>query len=236
MRSIIYLLLFVFSSAGAQAKTLVVGVEDFEYRPLHWIEHNEYIGFNRDVLDAFGREYDHSFSYVHLPVGRLFHDFVSGELDFKFPDNPHWSRNIKTGKKIFYSSPVSSYVEGVLVVPARKGKDIEILGTVLGFTPWPFQGAGSELTMVESRNFVGVLKMALGGRSDGAFCNIDVANYYLSGELDAPGGLVFDDSLPHVSGGYSLSSMLHRDIIDDFDTFIKEEKSLITELKVKYGM
>lgn len=235
MRSLVCLFYLLFS-ACLQAKSFIVGVEDFEYRPLHWVENNEYTGFNRDVLDAFGREYGHNFSYIHLPVGRLFHDFLEGDLDFKYPDNPHWSREIKAGKKIVYSSPVSDYVEGVLVVPEKKGNELEVLGTVLGFTPWPFQNFSDELVMVESRNFVGVLKMALSGRSDGAFCNVDVANYYLLGELGVPGGLVFDGSLPHVSGGYSLSSMLYRDIIDDFDVFIKEEHKLIAELKVKYGM
>ncbi len=236
MRKVSWLVALLCFSNTTIAQEFVIGVEDTQYRPLQWLVDNKYEGFNRDVLEAFAASRNYEFTYLPLPVNRLFHDFVSEEVDFKYPDNAKWAPQVKKDADILYSDVVLGYTDGALVKPANLGNDIEVLGTVLGFTAWPYLDRLDEVLIVESRSFPGVLSMALDGRTDAAYCNVDVANYYLKSELGAPGGLVFDKQQPFAQGGYSFSSIKHHGVIEEFNEFLVNQKSVVDELKIKYDL
>ncbi|WP_207912224.1 hypothetical protein [Pseudobacteriovorax antillogorgiicola] len=54
-----------------------------------------------------------------LKVGLLKDD---SDLDFKFPDNPHWRKDLKKGKEgeISYSLPIAHYIDGTMVLPENR--------------------------------------------------------------------------------------------------------------------
>lgn len=105
------------------------------------MEGKEYQGFAREFFDMFGRKKGFTFTYQPLPVKRLYKSLLTNTIDFKFPDSPFWQKEIKEGKNIIYSKPVVGFIDGVMVLPANKGKGadkLNKLGTILGFTAWDY--------------------------------------------------------------------------------------------------
>lgn len=102
-----------------------VGVETTDYMPVYRIENSNYTGFARELLDVFAAKYGHQFTYVPYPIARLFDEFaVQKTLDFKFPDNPLWQTTIKKNVSVTYSNGILSVEEGLLVLPANKGRPL----------------------------------------------------------------------------------------------------------------
>ncbi len=225
--------------AYSQTKSFVVGVEDLSYLPYYSAETGDYTGLGRDVLDAFAKKHGYIFKYQNLPLERLFKYFVGGKLDFKYPDTPMWQKVMKKGKKITYSEMVVNYIDGVMVLPKRKGAGlgkIKVLGTIKGFTVWDYleHVKAKSVAIDEVYSMNSLLKKTLAGRVDGAYLNIEVAKYNLEKSLNRPNGLVFDGGLPHTKGSYYLSSIKHPEIIKQFNAFLKEDKAKVDALKKKY--
>ncbi len=226
-------------NAYSQGKTFIVGVENLSYLPYYSAETGDYTGFSRDVLDAFAKKHGYTFKYQSLPLERLFNYFVGGKLDFKYPDAPMWQKDLKKGKNITYSEKVVDYIDGVVVLPKKKGAGLgklKVLGAVKGFTVWDYLGhvKAKSVALDEVSNMGSLLKKTLAGRVDGAYLNVEVAKYNLEKSLKKPNGLVFDGGLPHTKGSYYLSSMKHHEIIKQFNAFLKEDKAKVDALKKKY--
>ena len=219
----------------------VIGVEALNYYPHYSNQDGRFGGFAREVLDAFARSKGYSFEYQPLPVARLYESFFNGVLDFKYPDNPDWQEGRRRDKTIRYSAPVASYIDGVLVLPAHKGKGIQhlaTLGTVRGFTPWAYLGLIEQgrLKVQEVTNFQQSLQQGILSRVDGVYMNVDVGRYQLENALQQPGALVFDEALPHTQGAYRLSSMKHATVIEQFNAFLEQNAVEVRILKDKYGL
>ena len=229
------------SSAEPAQKTFIIGVEDNRYMPHYSYEKGEYIGFGRDILDAFFSEKNYEYQFRALPVTRLFQSFFSQEVDFKYPDNPVWSVNEKKGYEIIYSEAVATHIDGVSVLPENLGHDVEqvkILGTVRGFTAWPWaeRVANGKTILSENSSTERLIQQTLIGRIQGAFANIDVIRYIQDNYMNKKDALVFDDSLPHVTGSYRLSSIAYPGIIEEFNAWMNENAELVKNLKAKYGI
>jgi len=215
----------------------VIGVEDNRYPPHFFIENGEYAGFARQVLDAFFEVYDIPFEYRPLPVTRLFQSFVDGQLDFKYPDNFLWHPEMKMNLAIQYSDPIVSFIDGISVPPHSIGRTIEtfhLIGTVRGFTrpSW----SGNQLQFLENDSFQGIVEQALIGRVEGVYANIDVVSYLLENVVKRPDELVFDASLPYVSGHYRLSSIKHPDVIRAFNVWMQSNQMFLQALKAQYRL
>jgi len=233
--------LLLLSSLCFAERAFIIGVEQFDYKPLHWVEVGQYTGFNRDMLDAFAKSKGYSFTYKALPVKRLHKVFVRGDFDFKYPDDPAWSSNLKKGLDITYSDGVIGYTEGAMVKPQRVGAGIESisqLGTVEGFTPWAFWGSieSQQIHVNGVANFDALLKMTIKGRVHAAYISVDVANYHLKNSLRLPGALVFDPQLPHIQDAYHLSTIRYPQVIQMFNQFLSEESEQIFRLRNKYQL
>ncbi|MGM0471898.1 MAG: substrate-binding periplasmic protein [Bacillota bacterium] len=231
---------FMVQVGQAAQREFTVGVQNYEeYLPYSEYKNGEYRGFNRELLDMFAEAKGYQFNYKVLPLKRLNHKFVSGKLDFRYPDNPHWSSDLKEGKDITYSDPVVEYIDGVLVLPKNKGKGIEHLnklGMISGFTPFVYldQIESGKVEIHENESYQGLLKQVLRGRLDGAYSNIAVSNYYLEKDMSDRDDLVFDPSLPYAKGHRYLSSIDHPTIIKEFNQFLKDNQAKIEALKEKY--
>ncbi|MCG2584497.1 ABC transporter substrate-binding protein [Massilia sp. TS11] len=218
-----------------------VGVENLQYAPLHSTSATgDYTGYARDVLDAFAQEYGYTFRYVPLPVERLFRDFLRADaLDFKYPDNPAWQTGLKKGLHLTYSLPIVPSYEGLMVLPANKGKPLARLhsvGTVRGFTPVPYQQAiqRRSLSLQTDTSFAPLLQRVLAGQLDAVYINADVGHYLLTHELGQPNALVFDTALPHLASDFSLSTRRHHEIVAQFNNFLQKQRPLLQRLRAKY--
>jgi polar amino acid transport system substrate-binding protein len=230
-------------AAAAADTQYTIGVEDLQYYPLHTTskEHG-FSGFARDVLDAFAKQQGYTLRYVPLPINRLYVAFLKeGSVDFKYPDNPKWKADMRAALKIGYSAPLVVSEEGALVLPKNRGRPlhrVRSLGTVLGFTPWPYLPAidRNAIFLSEDDGIDGLLRHALAGHIDAVYANVDVANYVLSEKLKNPGGLVFDAGLPHARSDFSLSSLRHPQVLKEFDAFLRREHLLLRQLRIKYKL
>lgn len=225
----------------AAAQTYTVGVENIEYYPHYNFKDGEYTGYGRAVLDAFAKAKGYTFDYRALPVARLFANFVSGDLDLKYPDNEMWSADMKKGQTVAYSSPVVAYVDGISVLPGRVGKGVDsfkVLGMVRGFTAWEWLDridAGT-VKVQENNSFGALIEQTLRERVDGAYGNVAVVAWRLENQLKQPGALVFDPGLPHTRSSYRLSSIKHPNVIKEFDAWVAANADTVAKLKAEYGV
>ncbi len=229
------------ANAESQQKTLIIGVEDNRYLPHYSYENGEYIGFGRDVLEAFFKESQLDYQFRALPVARLFQTFLEQGVDFKYPDNSLWSADFKKGHDITYSEPVVSHIDGVSVLPENLGRDVDeikILGTVRGFTAWSWINRieSGETILSENSSTKRLIQQAIIGRIQGAFANIDVIRYMQTHEMGKEEALIFDPSLPHTKGSYRLSTIAYPEVIEQFDLWLSANKKFVNSLKEKYGI
>lgn len=222
------------------APVYTIGVQDYEnYLPYSEYKHGEYRGLGRAILDAFADKYGFVFRYVVYPLKRRDMQFVNGNLDFAFPDNPNWITDQKKGIKISYA-PMLEFTDGVLVRPDDVGKPIsriKTLGMPLGFTPYPYSSyLESGAIKLESTAAYDVLyqKLVL-KRVDGAYMNTRVAKYYWSHiQIWDEAPVRYDGALPHATGYHFLSSIKYPAIIEEFKQFMADNKVMIENLKKQY--
>lgn len=233
--------LLLASSCWAAGKSYTIGVEELDYYPVYAIQGGNYVGYARDLLDTFAKERGYSFEYKPFPVNRLFVNFFQGQVDFKFPDNPHWQKDLRSGKNLAYSGSVVTYIDGTLVRPEQKdaGLDqIKTLGTVAGFTPWAWLDAikNKQVVLRENANSAALAQQVVAKRLDAAYASVAVVNYQLDNVLKTPGALVFNNKLPYSKDNYFLSTLNHPEVIADFDAWQKTRQDLVRTLKKKYGV
>lgn len=226
----------------AQTK-LTIGVQNYkEYLPYSKFDPKlkSYKGFNREILDLFSHTKGYKFTYKALPLKRLQRQFISGKVDFKYPDNKYWAADIKKGKNIKYSAPVVHFIDGVMVNSSNKDMGIsslKVLGTVRGFTPFVYldhikQG---KLKIRENNEIAGLFMQVHKKRIDGAYMNIAVSEYYLD-KMGDNVHLQFDPNLPYAKSTRHLSSHKHPNIISEFNRFMKENKNEVEKLKKKFNV
>ncbi len=223
---------------STEKKNFIIGVQNFaEYLPYSQYKGKQYTGFNREVFDLFAETKGYTFEYQAFPIKRLYKQFLDGNVDLKYPDNSYWSAKLKEGKDIKYSDPLVEYIDGVMVVPEKKGDvQLKVLGVIRGFTPFPYLELIKEksITIEENTGYKGLLKQTLNNRVDGAYSNIAVSQYYLEKEFKNSQALVFDSSLPHVRSQRFLSSFKHPELIEEFNQFLKDHSDAIARLKQQH--
>ncbi len=236
-----FIIIFVSFYLAAQGKEYTIGVENIDWYPYYnFMEGEQSKSHVKELLDTFAVSKGYVFKYKPLPVTRLLYDFLQGEVDFKYPDHPYWSPEIRAGKTITYSEPIAIFTGGAMVLPKNKGRGIskfKTLGIIRGFTPWQWMDSIKQYDITVSQNVTaeGLLLQVLAGRIDGADMEPSVANHILI-EMKKPGALVFDETLPTVQGGFLLSTIKYSAIIDELNAFIAANPKLMNQLKTKYGI
>ncbi len=234
----------VYATAGPAKQVYTIGVQDFsDYLPYSQVKKGSYTGFNRELLDRFAASQGYLFIYKPRPIKRLYMEFMAGEFDFKYPDNPYWSASFKKSRKVTirYSDPVVKYIDGVMVRSDKQGSDINqlhTLGVVAGFTPFLYlpRIQSGAITQQDVPSYERLLQLVILGRLDGAYSNISVSRYYLDKILDKKGALVFNPSMPYTQSYRYLSSIQHPEIIEKFNQFLFQNRQRLQKLKDKYGV
>lgn len=227
------------AGGAALAGDYSVGVESNDYLPISKGDGGAYSGYARDLLDAFAAKNGHTFRYKPMPVMRLFDEFaVQKSLDFKFPDNPYWAADAKKGLNLSYSKGVVAVTEGLMVLPANKGKvtTVSKIATLRGFTPFPYMDLikAKKISVTEVNGADAAIKLGEAGRVDGVYLGTLAANYIMAETLKQPGVLVFDAALPNSTNDFSLSTLAHPEVIKQLDEFLVKEKDLVAKLKAKH--
>lgn len=220
-------------------RSIVVGVEDSQYFPHYAVRDGEWIGFGAALLRAFGASSNYQFEFRAMPVERLYRQFLTGEVDLKYPDNPEWRKELKSGKAVFYSDPIVEFIDGVSVTREKLGQGIESissLGTIRGFTPvsWSKYIQRGQVKIQENDSFEGLIKQTLMGRVDGIYANVDVVQQRLLEVTGNTEALKFDQDLPFLKAHYRLSSTVKPRIISIFNQWMRENSALISDLKSEF--
>ncbi len=227
-----------FLSSPAWSENFTVGVEEADYLPIYKGDSSNYVGYARELLDTFAGMNGHVFIYKAFPVARLHREFALRKaLDFKYPDNPYWSSDLKENTRIFYSKGTVTVVEGLMVLPANKGKGkVSSIATIRGFTPYPYLDRikNKEIVVTEANSPEAAINMGEAGRVDAVYIGTIPATYIMREFLKKPGVLVFDDKLPSTRSDFSFSSIAHPEIIKQFDDFLVKERDTVARLKTKY--
>ncbi|CZF81374.1 Bacterial extracellular solute-binding proteins, family 3 [Grimontia celer] len=220
----------------------IIGVQAFEdYSPYSRYQNQSYQGFNRDLLDAFAREYNYSFEYQALPLKRLYSAFLRGEVDLKYPDNPNWSASRKEGHDILYSDSVVSFVDGVVTLDDTQilsEDSLKRLGLISGFTPWPFMDKvkSKEISLFEVKEMESLIRLLSSKRIDGIYTNVAALNVKLKDSEQNLPSMSLNKNLPYLSGSRHLSSIKRPDVVIQFNRFLSMQGELINKLKNQHGL
>lgn len=220
------------------ADDLTIGVEDIKYYPYFEMREKEYKGFARELFDSFAKKYNHKITFIPLPVARLSHTFLRGEIDFRFPDSPNWTHGMKRGFNVKYSSPVVTYTDGIFVLKENLGKkDLKQIGTISGFSPQLLQEriSSKEVVLNENQSLNGLLEQVRRGRIEGAYFNIAVAQATIQ-KRQYHKFIFFDENQIHITDSYFLSTIHKPKILVEFNQFLKLHEKEVSKLKSKYGL
>lgn len=224
---------------SANAAQFTVGVEALDYYPHYRTDAQQaFSGYARAVLDAFAADSGHQFSYRPLPVTRLYVEFVQGKVDFKYPDNAYWGTDAKKGTEVVYSDPVTPYIDGLMVLPARAtATDIKTIGSIAGFSPYVYLDdiAAKKYTLEERTSMDQLLNGVLLGRIDAAYVNIDVGKHSLK-TLGKPDGLVFNEKMPASRDNYHLSTVKQAAVVTEFNAWLKANGAKLSALRAEFGL
>lgn len=226
---------------SASAATITIGVENIDYLPCYGLRDNNYIGFARELFDAYGKDTGNTIVYKPQPVKRLLASLLSGDVDAKFPDNEKWAPDVRKGATITYSDNVLEYIDGVMVRPDSLGKgvgQIKILALVQGFTPWDYMDlvSAKKITVSELPDYPNLMEFVIRGRADGAYGSVICARFELNKRKAGGGELVFDPTLPHSRDFYKMSSVKNPGFIKDFDRWMAANSERIETMKKQAGV
>ncbi len=236
----IVLLMGLCGATLSGAERYVVGVENIDYFPQYAFSYRG--SYAEAVLSRFAVEEDVQLLYSPEPIVRLYKGLLeTGALDFKYPDSPEWARGLKEGQQVYYSEPLSEYIDGVYVLPERLGLGLSkfrTLGLLHGFTPVAFEALIREqkVRLIVSSDLGELLLMCLRGEIDGVYANMDLSHHWLTHTIKKPYGLVFDSSLPFDRGFYRLSSVRHPQMIERFNAFLQRNQDVLAKLRANYGI
>jgi hypothetical protein len=234
-RSLILFISALLSSMGFTA-SYVVGVENISYYPHYDFNKSiEKQGFARELLDTFAADSGHTLSYQVRPVERLWDEFLQGDVDLKYPDNALWAGDKKADKEISYSQPVIGFTDGVMT--SSNNSSLKSLTTVRGFSPWAYLDDINQkkIKLFEQNDVSQIIKFVLAERADGAYSNVDIANYQLN-KMGKTGELIFREDLPHSKNSYQLSSISYPELIEEFNQWLINNIETVNALKLKYQL
>ncbi|TAA47892.1 substrate-binding periplasmic protein [Corallincola spongiicola] len=236
------------SAAGSKLKSPVqqgiiqLGVQDFPfYAPYSLWEKDSYQGFNRELFDLFASYLNKQIRYQPYSVKRRTLTLISGESALIYPDNPQWAPEAKKSNKIYYSQPVTSYIDGVMVTPSQQAMtlpSLKRLGILLGFTPVPYQAMidRGDIEIHTDANIGVLINMVISGALDGVYLNTAVTKQYLQQIIAKPNALVVAEQLPLIRSSRHLSTAHYPGLIASFDKFLKTHQQSVNALKQKYGL
>lgn len=225
-------------SSYALAERFIIGAQNLTYFPHYDFESDVDKGVGWAILEAFSEASDHEFIYVSLPIRRLQMELAKGNIDFVYPDNPRWYNSITNTDDKTFSLPLTYTVTGTMVKKDKAGKGIDSikqLAIPLGFTPVNWQqrinNGDTQLTAVQ--DIPQGLALLQQERVDALDLEYNVARHSIS-RLSRYDDITLDLTLPHNEIPFSLSTLNNKKVIDELNTFIATNPTLIASIIEKY--
>lgn len=236
VRRFVLVFSLVFSNI-LSAGHFTVGIEDIRYYPLYDVRgaENDYA---RDLLNEFGRQYDHHFTFQPLPIKRFEKWLINDNIDFRYPDNLDWYGDSPLKNKLTFSNATVQLVSGTLTRASfTRNNEPIVLGTVLGFysSPWFELIESGKASKYENSSTTVLVKQLLSGQLDGIDIDLSVVNHQLA-LMGEQGAVIINRQFEYDVYHYSLSTLKHPKVIAQFDQFLKDNKKYIEGLKKKYNL
>ena len=226
----------------ASAEPLVVGVEEVQLWPYARPDDERvFVGYLRELLDAFARDRGHELTYELAPLKRLLLGLGGQEMTLFVPDNPSWSVESKQGIELHYTTPVAIALDGFAVLPGREdevpGQGIHNIGAILGFTLEPlFTATELELlTFDRASGFESLFRALLLGRVDAVHCNLAVADQVLHTLGHPPSVVSWSQGLPRLRSTFHFSSQ-NAELIAEIDAWMLANPETVDRLRREYGL
>jgi ABC-type amino acid transport substrate-binding protein len=222
-------------------QALTLGVEDTNYAPYFYLDNQKrFQGAAREIFDLFSETSDLNISFSPMPVPRLFNEFVKGNVELKFPDNPLWSASLTANVKVHYSAPVLNITESLMVLeqePAVAKKEIKLVGTILGFSiPGIAEFvANHEFETVKTREIEQLMHMLVSNRVQGVYFNENVARNLVK-KIYPNKSLIRHSQYPPFKYAYHLSSIKHPKLIEQFNAFLISHHEELDAIRSRYGL
>ena len=238
----VLLVLAILFAAPAPAEKLVIGFEEINLYPYGKPSEEEiYVGYMREILDAFAEDSGHVMEFAVIPLKRLFLEFGSGDVDMFVPDNPTWSQEYKRDVDVFYSDAVAVALDGFAVLPGREQEPMNEqaihLGVVLGFTVEPlFEDEQRERIVFDrASRFDSLFRALFLGRVDAVYCNLATAGHVLSELGREPGSVTWNTTLPQYRSNFHVSST-RAELIEELNAWLRSHQRELKVLKQEYGI
>ena len=231
-----------FLTAHSFAKSLTqyrVGVEGLDYYPHFAFGYRE-TSFSKVVLDRFAQEQNISFEYIPLPIKRMEILYKEDKIDFRFPDNVMWRETQFDRDSVIYSTPLVTVLAGTTVLKSKVGRSrasINSIGTLLGFHPglWADKLNVKKFKFLHHSSVASVVNMGLDNIVDGLEIDYSVIHFHLS-KMGKKKALVLDPTLPTLNVSYSLSTVRHTALINQFNLFVKNNRVFINDTKKRFNI
>ncbi len=224
------------------SQAITLGVESTNYSPYYYLNsEQQYQGAAREIFDLFSVVNSLDVNYQPMPVPRLFSEFVKGNVDLKFPDNPLWAGSLQSEVKVFYSESIFNVHETLLILK-NKGteigqKDIKKVGTILGFSvPGIAKSvANKEFETVQTKEVEQLIHMLVSQRVQGVYFNESVA-IDLAKRMYPEKQLTTHSQYPPFQYAYHLSSINHPELIERFNSFLISHSEQVADIRKRYGL
>jgi len=233
---------FACCKAYAQQQRLIVGLEYLNYLPYYQttIPNQKPTGYSIELIELFATKYNYSVQFNVYPVRRLLSNLLAGKIDFKYPDSPHWSSALKTSHGVKYSHSTIEIIDGILTLEKHRElllDEFTQLGTIRGFKPWPYIASiqEREIALMEASSLEQLIKQLAKGRVQGIYVNVNVAIDYANNNFEGV-KLYWNNSLPFGRDNFSLSTIKHPQILEEFNDFLKKYQKEILIIKKKYQL
>lgn len=230
------ILLIFFSKTSFSQEIVIVGVHNGNNYPFHYIDENQHFqGVYRDVLDLFFSEHKIKPIYLSYNKKELLDNFLNGEIDIKFPDNPFWSSSIKKSSPVIYSKRFGLNIEATFILAKNKDKftkmnDIKKIGISGDIVAWSIHH-DLELNKIEITNESNcevLLNLLTKETIDACYCNYHVVKTF-SEASNLSKDIIIQTYLPYIDDYYYLSTIKKGEIIDKFNKWIKENRIFIND-------
>jgi len=221
-----------------EAKEFIVGVEDVSYYPLFDFKSHRNT-FSRELLDKFAQSKGYKFVYLPLPIKRFERWLLEEKIDFKYPDNARWYPEKSLKEKFTFSDSTIKLVAGTTVLKPflKKEKlDFKALGTLLGFYPttWIKQIERGQVALIEDASTTILIQQLLSQTVDGIDIEPSVIHHYLKKMGKSGNEVVIDKRYQYDVYDYHFSTIKYPKIINEFNQFLKINRSLVKEMIKKY--
>jgi len=246
MKILYQLIIFFFfcfaTLLNAEQTKFIIGVENYEYLPYYSPSKKQgYSGVGFDILNAFGKDLEYSFTFKEMSIPELCVALETGVIDFKFPYDVAWNCKGLNKKDVITSKGFVDYTDGILNLPenAKKGlSSIKSIGTIVGFTTIGFEPMleANKLHLVEFKTSEELVKAVLDEDVNIAYMNIKVGLFTLRKMGKKTTDLEFNKNYPSFSNHYRIATKKYPEIIKEFNYWIEKNHKRADYFLKKYGL